>query len=83
MDKDGIAGKVEDFIRENFIFDNTDNFVRNQSLLETGVIDSTGVLSLIMFLEETFEVSIEDEELIPANLDSVDKIANFMEKKLS
>lgn len=83
MEKNGIAVKVENFIRENFIFDDANNFKRDQSLLETGVIDSTGVLSLIMFLEETFEVSIEDEELVPANLDSVDKIANFMEKKLS
>jgi acyl carrier protein len=83
MDKNGIAGKVEDFIRENFIFDDADNLKRDQSLLETGVIDSTGVLSLIMFLEETFEVSIEDEELVPANLDSINKIADFMKKKLS
>jgi acyl carrier protein len=83
MNKDGIATRVEDFIRESFIFDDANDITRDQSLLETGVIDSTGVLSLIMFLEETFEISIEDEELVPANLDSVNKIANFMEKKLS
>ncbi|NIS17590.1 MAG: acyl carrier protein [Aliifodinibius sp.] len=75
--------KVEGYIKENFIFDNSNNLERDQSLLDTGIIDSTGVLSLIMFLEETFEVSIDDEELVPANLDSIDKIAVFMEKKIS
>ncbi|HEQ98417.1 MAG TPA: acyl carrier protein [candidate division Zixibacteria bacterium] len=83
MDKNDIAVKVENFIKENFVFDNSKNLESDQSLLDTGVIDSTGVLSLIMFLEETFEISINDEELVPANLDSVNKIANFMEKKLS
>ncbi len=83
MTKNDIATKVEGYIKENFIFDNSNNLERDQSLLDTGIIDSTGVLSLIMFLEETFEVSIDDEELVPANLDSIDKIAVFMEKKIS
>lgn len=83
MTKSDIATKVEGYIKENFIFDNSNNLERDQSLLDTGIIDSTGVLSLIMFLEETFEVSIDDEELVPANLDSIDKIAVFMEKKIS
>ena len=83
MSKNDIATKVEGYIKENFIFENPNKLERDQSLLDTGVIDSTGVLSLIMFLEETFEVSINDEELVPANLDSIDKIAIFMEKKLS
>jgi acyl carrier protein len=83
MTRNDIATKVEGYIKENFIFDNSNKLERDQSLLDTGIIDSTGVLSLIMFLEETFEVSINDEELVPANLDSIDKIAVFMKKKLS
>jgi len=82
MGKDEIAKKVEAFINENFIFDEGSMPGCDQSLLETGVIDSTGVLNLVMFLEETFGISVNDEELIPDNLDSINKIANFMSNKL-
>jgi len=50
-------------------------------LLEKGVMDSTGVLELMMFIEENFEISIEDDELIPENLDSIENIVNFIDRK--
>jgi len=53
------------------------------SLLDKGIVDSTGVLELVGFLEETFSIKIEDEELIPENLDSVDKITVYVDKKKS
>ena len=53
----------------------------NASFLDTGIVDSTGVMELIGFLEEEFEITIEDTELIPDNLDSVNRVARFLEGK--
>jgi acyl carrier protein len=53
----------------------------SNSLLEMNIIDSTGVLELVGFIEETFEITIEDDELIPENLDSLDKIENYIKRK--
>lgn len=70
------------FIVENFLFGNTDGFNDHTSFLETGIIDSTGVLELISFLEETFKIHVDDDELVPENLDSVDNVCLFLEKKM-
>jgi acyl carrier protein len=56
-------------------------FSNDQSFLERGLIDSTGVLELIGFLESTYGISINDDELVPANLDSVDRVAAFVDTK--
>ena len=53
----------------------------SDSLLDKGIIDSTGVLELVGFIEEHFQISIEDNELVPDNLDSVDNLVKFIEKK--
>ena len=83
MEAEKIAEKVEKFIEENVVFEQEAKPTRDQALLETGVIDSTSILELVAFLEETFGITIEDEELLPANLDSIDKITGFVSKKLS
>ena len=83
MEKEEIAVKVERFIGETFVFDQNAKPSREESLLDTGIIDSTGVLELIGFLEETFEIAVEDEELVPANLDSIEKITNFVVGKVN
>jgi len=62
---------------------NDEKLGNSDSFLESGIIDSTGVLELIAFLESTYAVSIADEELIPANLDSVDRVSSFVERKLA
>lgn len=54
----------------------------HESFLESGIIDSTGVLELIAFLESRYEITIDDEELVPANLDSVERVSNFVGRKL-
>jgi len=54
----------------------------NVSFLEEGIIDSVGVLELVAFIEETFSFRVEDEELIPENLDSVNKLVVFVQSKL-
>ncbi len=73
---------VRQFIVETFLFGNGDWLEDDMSFLESGVVDSTGILELIMFLEDTFGITIADDELVPENLDSISNIANFLEDKL-
>ncbi len=73
--------KIKNFIIENFLFGNADGLEDNTSFLEEGIIDSTGVLELVTFLEEEFEIQIEDEELIPENLDSINNVTAYLKRK--
>lgn len=73
--------RVRDYIVENFLFGEGNGFKDGDSLREKGIIDSTGVLELIAFLEKEFEMRIEDEEIIPDNLDSVEYICEFLQRK--
>ena len=77
-----IENEIRKFIEENFILEEDDHLGDEDSLLEKGVIDSTGVLQLVAFLEETYKFKIEDEELIPENLDSIKNILQFIQNKL-
>ena len=72
---------VREFVVENFLFGDSSQLDENTSFLESGIIDSTGILELIQFLEETYDIKIEDEELIPENLDSLKDVALFLELK--
>ena len=76
-----IIDKVKTFIRESFLFDSTAQIEDGDSLLEKGIIDSTGVLELVLYLEEEFGIKIEDEEIIPENLDSVINIETLVKRK--
>jgi len=76
--------KIRKFIFENFLFDAEDSALQNDtSFLEHGIIDSTGVLELVDWLEEDFDITVDDEELVPENLDSVNNLAAFIVKKTS
>jgi acyl carrier protein len=68
---------------ENFLWDEEVNLSEEDSLLEKGIIDSTGVLELVAFIEETYSFKINDEELAPENLDSIKNISQFIQNKLS
>jgi acyl carrier protein len=72
---------IHQFIIENFLFEEDDNLKEDTSFLESGIIDSTGILELVAFLEETFGIAVEDEELIPENLDSIANIVTYLNKK--
>ena len=63
--------KIREFIVENFLFGSDDGLTDETSFLDEGIIDSTGILELVNFLEEEFEIAVDDEELIPENLDSI------------
>jgi len=73
---------VRQFIIENFLFGEESKLEDDMSFLENGIIDSTGILELIAFLEETYNIKVEDEELIPENLDSLNNVAAFLETKM-
>lgn len=74
--------QVRTFIIENFLFGDADAMVENAaSLIENEIIDSTAVLELVAFIEESFAITVADTEIVPANLDSVDAIARFVASK--
>ncbi len=72
---------IRQFIVGNFLFGNDDDLTDDTSFLEEGIIDSTGVLELVAFIEETFSFQIADEELIPENLDSINNVINYIQNK--
>jgi len=59
----------------------TISFTNNDSFLEKGIIDSTGILELVSFVQQTFGITVHDEELLPENFDSVNKIVSYVSKK--
>lgn len=74
--------EIKNFIVDNFMMgEENQDFTDSGSLLDLGIIDSTGVLELVGFLEERFEIAIEDEDLVPENLDSVDNLVRFIQRK--
>jgi acyl carrier protein len=75
--------QIRNFIVENFLYGQDDGFGEEVSLLEKGIIDSTGVLELVSFIEDTFAISVEDEELVPENFDSLLRLAAYVATKMS
>jgi acyl carrier protein len=70
--------RIRTFLQETFFLD---AFADDDSFLKTGLIDSTGMLELISFVEKAFEIKIEDAELLPENLDSLSQLGAFIERK--
>ena len=73
--------ELRGFIVNNYLFGQPADFSDDDSLQEKGVIDSTGVLELVSWLEDTYRVKIGDNELLPENLDSINRLARFIEGK--
>ena len=77
-----ILNRVRTFIEENFLFrSDVSDLADADSLLENGVMDSTGILELVGFLETEFTLQMSDAEIVPENLDSIAAIAAFVERK--
>jgi len=74
---------LSDFIVDNFLFGNRDKLEIDTPLFDKGIIDSTGVLELVAFIEENFKVSINDEELVQDNFSSLTAIEKFLQSKNS
>ena len=76
-----IQSDIYNFVVENFLFGKADGLADDDSLVGKGVIDSTGVLELVSFIQEHFGIRMEDQEIIPDNLDSIKKLVAFVTRK--
>ena len=72
---------VRKFIAENFLFGDDKNLKDDTSFLDSSILDSTGILELVAFLEETYDITVEDAEMIPENMDSLLNISTFLTHK--
>jgi acyl carrier protein len=75
--------QIRDFVATNFYVADPKSLEDRTSLLDQGIIDSTGVLEVILFIETTFGVTVEDSEMLPENLDSIERIASYVGRKKS
>jgi len=78
-----IESEIYKFVVDNFMFGQAAGLACDESLLQRGVIDSTGVLELVSFLQENFNITVEDNEIIPANLETINGIVAYVNKKLN
>jgi acyl carrier protein len=83
MDSESVRAEIRAYIVDNFLFGNEADLSDDQSLLEYGLIDSTGILELVGFLEERFAIQVPDEEMIPDNMDSIDRVVGYVGTKLA
>ena len=73
--------QLREFVTSNFYVADPAALADDASLLEHGIIDSTGVLEVIAFLEEKFSIAVDDSEMLPENLDTIERIAAFVGRK--
>lgn len=77
-----IENKIKTYIAKNLLFSNDGyNYPDDASFLEEGIVDSQGVMELVMFVEEEFKVSVADEDITPDNFDSVSLLADYVKRK--
>lgn len=77
-----VEEKIRNYILENYLFSNDQSMLKNtDSFLQTGILDSTGILEVIHFLEDDFGVVVDDEEMVPENLDSVNNLVAYITRK--
>ena len=81
MTQEDVRSKVSTFIKRNFLFDEKKELDPSASFLRTGILDSTGILELITFIEEEYDVRFPDEDLTSENFDSVDRVVATLERK--
>lgn len=78
-----VRKKLREFISNNFLLGKGLLDLKDgASFLDTGIVDSTGVLEIVGYLQDTWDINVSDEELLPENLDSVDNLVGFVGKKL-
>jgi acyl carrier protein len=76
--------QIKRFVLQNFLFTEDENAVADhESLITKGIVDSTGILELISHLEETYGISVAEEEMVPANFESIDNVTAFLSRTLS
>jgi len=75
--------KVRAFIVENFLFGDGDSLEDGTSFFDNGIVDSTGILELVLFLEETYDIRVEDEDVVPENFDSLDAVGSYLQTRVA
>jgi acyl carrier protein len=80
---EGTASRIRTFLVDSFLLGDDDGFGDDDSLLDGGIVDSTGVMEVVTFLEESFGITVDDDELIADNLDSVTALSRFVQRKLA
>ena len=78
---ENIASELREFVTENFLFGQDIALADDDSFLEQGIIDSTGVLELVTFIESQYQITVDDTELVPDNLDSIERLVRFIQSK--
>jgi acyl carrier protein len=73
-----VREQIRNFISDTFF---VDAFADHDSFLQTGIIDSNGMMALVVFIEQQFSITVDDVELLPENLDSLDNLSRFIERK--
>lgn len=82
MENMNVRQEIKQFIAENFLFtEDTNKLDDDTSFMDEGIIDSMGVMELIVFIEETYKINVENDEIEPDNLDSVNNLYNFIMRK--
>jgi acyl carrier protein len=82
MNRTDLTLEIHKFIVDNFMFGQADGLGYDESLLQRGVIDSTGILELLVFVEENFKITVNDDEVNPANFETVSRLASYIQSKL-
>jgi acyl carrier protein len=75
--------EVRDFVVNNFLFGEAGSLQDDTSFMESDILDSTGILELVTFLESSYGIKVQDQEMLPENLDSVNRVASFVMRKQS
>ncbi|HLZ23799.1 MAG TPA: acyl carrier protein [Ktedonobacterales bacterium] len=79
-----IREQLRDFLQQNFLYDGDVSQVGDdESLLERGIVDSTGVLELVLFAEETYDITVDSADLLPENFDSINSLTRYVAQRMS
>jgi acyl carrier protein len=83
MTTEQIEAQIREFLAGNFIFDSSVELSTESSLMENGIVDSTGILEVLMWVESNFGVHVEDSEVLPDNFDSIGNMTRYVQRKLT
>ena len=78
MERSQVLNKVQDYVVENFYFGKGNKVRVDTDLMEDGAVDSTGFMELVTFVEESFPIEVEDEDLAPENFGSIERIVDYV-----
>ena len=78
-----VQQQVRTYVVENFLLGEDSGFANDASLSAAGIVDSTGVMELVLFIEKAFDVKVADVDLVPENFDTIRNMALFVERKLT